>query len=383
MTYVEHRTAIRQNTKSGSHTLAPVTHNNSQPSRLTMMLSSVLLRRSSRRTSALLVRPKSTWNQRALQQLSISSRTFATNPKHDEEKDAAAAASAAAKEEEEQPKKESLQDSINRMKGAGGNTNNSSSGSKADYNDFLSNAADKWAVWSEEVGKTWQELLSSGERKDINKKLKQPEATAEGEKEYTGPVEIMVIDPSENLSAWERMQKRLTDAPIIQDILSRSEKVYEETGARKAKEKIDVLKEDAQEAWETSQNPWVYRLSSVYDTVTAETPESVAVRELRQLDPDFTLDGWREDVVERTLPQIMQWFLEGKINQLKPWLGEGVFKRLAAEAAARKKEGVQIDTHILGIMNSEILAIEVSERWIAGRLMVEVSVLSMRMLLTF
>jgi hypothetical protein len=38
----------------------------------------------------------------------------------------------------------------------------------------------------------------------------------EGAVEYTGPVEIMIINPSENLTAWQRMQKRLTDAPIIQ-----------------------------------------------------------------------------------------------------------------------------------------------------------------------
>ena len=121
------------------------------------------------------------------------------------------------------------------------------------------------------------------------------------------------------------------------------------------------MSEDAREAWETSQNPWVYRVSSVYETVTAETPESIAVAELRKLDPEFTLDDWKEDVVEHTLPQIMSWFLEGKINQLKPWLGEGVFKRLAAEMKAREQEGVQIDTHVLGIMNSEILAVEVSQ----------------------
>jgi mitochondrial import inner membrane translocase subunit TIM44 len=122
---------------------------------------------------------------------------------------------------------------------------------------------------------------------------------------------------------------------------------------------VDHLTEDAREAWETSQNPWVYRISSVYETITAETPESIAVKELRILDPEFTLDEWREDVVEHTLPQIMSWFLQGKINQLKPWLGEGVFKRIAAEITARQKEGVLIDTHVLGIMNSEILACEV------------------------
>ena len=100
---------------------------------------------------------------------------------------------------------------------------------------------------------------------------------------------------------------------------------------------------------------------SFSETITAETPESIAVAELRKLDPDFTLDGWREDVVEHNLPKIMEWLLMGKINQLKPWLGEGVFKRIAAEITARKQEGVQIDTSVLGIMNSEILAVEPDE----------------------
>jgi mitochondrial import inner membrane translocase subunit TIM44 len=143
--------------------------------------------------------------------------------------------------------------------------------------------------------------------------------------------------------------------------LSRSDDVLEKTGAKKAKQKIDHLAEDAREAWETSQNPWVYRISSVYETLTAETPESIAVAELRKLDPEFTLDDWRQDVVEHTLPKIMEWLLRGKINQLKPWLADGVFQRIAAEITARKQEGVQIDTHVLGIMNSEILAVEPDE----------------------
>ena len=145
------------------------------------------------------------------------------------------------------------------------------------------------------------------------------------------------------------------------DILSRSEQVYEKSGAKKAKQKVDHMAEDAREAWETSQNPWVYRVSSVYETLTAETAESIAVAELRKLDPDFTLDDWREDVVEHNLPKIMEWLLQGKTNQLKPWLGESVFQRIAAEIAARKQEGVQIDTSVLGIMNSEILAVEPDE----------------------
>ena len=265
----------------------------------------------------------------------------------------------------EERKSTSLKDTVNRIQNDDnnnndGNTSTSNNNNPADT--IWPKIAEYMDVAKTEINLAWTELLKSGERKDINKKI-HPVATEEGEAPYTGPVDILVIDPSENLTAWERMQRRLTDAPIIADVLQRTERVYETIGAKKAKEKLDDIKEDAREVWETSQNPWVYRVSSVYDTLTAETPESIAVKELRILDPTFSLEEWKEDAVEHTLPKIMQWLLEGRINQLKPWLGEGVFKRIAAEIKAREQEGVEVDTHVLGIMNSEILACEVRQRY--------------------
>jgi hypothetical protein len=108
---------------------------------------------------------------------------------------------------------ESLKDTVRRM---GGKHSDGKDGTDPRVDDFLNKASSTWAAFSEEVGKAWGELLRSGERKDINKKLKHPKDTVEGEREYTGPVEIMVIDESEHLTAWERMQKRLAEAPIIQ-----------------------------------------------------------------------------------------------------------------------------------------------------------------------
>jgi import inner membrane translocase subunit TIM44 len=261
--------------------------------------------------------------------------------------------------DEAQKEGDSFQETIRKMQDGGKDSKGADM--EDQFDGFMRTAVGSWSTFTEEVGKTWDELLKAGEAKSINKKIRHPEDTVEGEAEYTGSVEIMVIDESEHLTAWERMQKRLTEAPIIQDILTRSDELYEKSGAKKIKEKADHLKEDAQEAWETSQNPWVYRASSVYETLTADSPESIAVAELRQLDPEFTLDDWKRDVVEHTLPKIMEWLLKGKINQLKPWLGEGVFKRIAAEIKARQQEGVQIDTTVLGIMNSEILACERDE----------------------
>jgi import inner membrane translocase subunit TIM44 len=225
------------------------------------------------------------------------------------------------------------------------------------------------------LSQTWRDLISAGAPKDINKKIGTPvvdtdspnygndDEAADKYEEYKGSKDIMLIDPQEHLSAWERMERRLKDAPIIQDILERSSEIYEKSGAQekvnKARQNLNHLKEDATEAWETSQNPWVYRASSVYDTLTAESEFAAASRQLQKLDPDFTMENWKRDVVEYTLPNIMKLFLEGRIQELKPWLGEAVYNRLAAEVRARKKDGVQMDTNVLAIMNAEILACEV------------------------
>lgn len=248
---------------------------------------------------------------------------------------------------------DSLRDTVNRINKSDkeDDTSSSSSSSSDDNNDLFRRAADTWQSFTAEVGVAWEELTNSGQSKDINKQVGKVEA-------YTGPVDIMVIDESEGLTAWERMQRRLTEAPIIQGILEKGDQVLEQAGAKKVKKQVDELSEDAREAWETSQNPWVYRISSVYDTVTAESEEAAAVRDLRVMDPTFNLEEWKHDVVEHTLPKIMSWFLEGELERLQPWMAEGVFKRIAAEVTARKQEGVQINTHVLAIMNSEILAIE-------------------------
>jgi import inner membrane translocase subunit TIM44 len=67
----------------------------------------------------------------------------------------------------------------------------------------------------------------------------------------------MVIDEAENLSAWQRMQRRLAEAPIIQGMMTGAEEIYETSGVKGVKQRVDDLSDDAKEAWETSQNPWV------------------------------------------------------------------------------------------------------------------------------
>lgn len=273
--------------------------------------------------------------------------------------------------------KKDLRETIEKLKGENSNASDKSTSADTSSNVANQELLDKFSSiassFMASISETWNELIASGKAKDINKKIGTPsdsgkpnyandDEAADKYEEYKGSKDIMLIDPEEHLSAWERMEKRLRDAPIIADILEKSSKVYEKSGAQervqKTQQKIKNLKEDAEEAWETSQNPWVYRASSVYDTLTAESEFAAATRHLQKLDPEFTMENWKRDVMDHTLPNIMKLFLEGRIQELKPWLGEAVYNRLAAEVRARKSEGVQMDTNVLAIMNGEILACE-------------------------
>jgi hypothetical protein len=120
-------------------------------------------------------------------------------------------------DKKEENVKESLQDTVRRMQQKDGKDAAASNDFAAQGDDLLRKARQTWSTFSDEVSKTWEELLRSGERKDINKKLTlhHPEDTADGDKPFIGSVEIMVIDEKEHLTAWERMQRRLTEAPII------------------------------------------------------------------------------------------------------------------------------------------------------------------------
>jgi len=258
-----------------------------------------------------------------------------------------------------------LRDTINRFKGSGQSAENNSSDGAASQNDVVNSFQGYFNTFVDEVKETWVELVESGKPKGINKRLhdsvNKKKKKNESVDQYDGTLELMIIDENENLGAWEKMQRRLSEAPIIQDILGKSNEFYEKSGARKAKEKLDDIKEDAQEAWETSQNPWVYRVSSVYDTLTAESDMAIVTRELQKLDPQFTLEQFKTDAVGHTIPEIMKKFLDGRISELEPWLGESVYKRLTAENKVRKDEGLVIDSNLLGIFNSDIVAVELDK----------------------
>lgn len=131
---------------------------------------------------------------------------------------------------ETKKKKKDLRESVEKLKGDQSNKNDESASadtSSTTDNEHLDKLALITSSFVTSLSETWNELIASGQAKDINKKIGSPSAggnpnyanddeAADKYEEYAGSKDIMLIDPEEHLSAWERMEKRLRDAPIIQ-----------------------------------------------------------------------------------------------------------------------------------------------------------------------
>ena len=166
----------------------------------------------------------------------VNRRYFSAAPKveGDNEKDESNASTANDDEETAKPKTkkagssgDSLRDAVNRAKAKDGEEipEGAATGDEP-TNELLHKARDAASSFFGAVSQTWSELLDSGKPRSINKRIHEPvRDLADGEvpedddaaaDKYEGSTAIMVIDEEEHLTAWERMQRRLSDAPIIQ-----------------------------------------------------------------------------------------------------------------------------------------------------------------------
>lgn len=164
------------------------------------------------------------------------------------------------------------------------------------------------------VRQAYAEMMGEGKESNLSRKVHQAETfrraavkdeeddedLTEAEKaakeakarEEAGPSAIVLVkDPK---SAWESMRERLADSPLIREMLKNSRKIGQQAASTDiGKKAVDTARSvqdkigDAREFWETSQNPIVYTLSGVWDSLTGETEEGVAIAEIRRLDPKF------------------------------------------------------------------------------------------------
>mmetsp|Transcript_6545 Transcript_6545/g.19897 ORF Transcript_6545/g.19897 Transcript_6545/m.19897 type:complete len:367 (+) Transcript_6545:75-1175(+) len=222
---------------------------------------------------------------------------------------------------------------------------------------------DLWETAKREGKLAWQELTRGSKRDVLTQSLAVPEEERPAESsEEVRQTALLVVEEEDT---WAELRKRLREAPIIQEIL-RGAKKLRQTPVGQAADAVGARVrdrvEDAREFWETSQNPLVYRASSIVDAVTAENEFASAVRELRRLDPAFSVEEWRASVSKELVPTVVAAFIAGDTSALRPWLGDGLFSRLAQEIRLRKQEGLRYDdARVVDCESCDILAVQLDD----------------------
>lgn len=81
------------------------------------------------------------------------------------------------------------------------------------------------------------------------------------------------------------------------------------------------------ETYEDSENPFISSIRSMQHTVGSwfeENETAKVVRKMRELDPEWNMEGWQRELREYIVPEIVDAYLGADREALKLWCGEAV-----------------------------------------------------------
>ena len=81
------------------------------------------------------------------------------------------------------------------------------------------------------------------------------------------------------------------------------------------------------ETYEDSENPFISSIRSMQHTIGSwfdENETAKVVRKMRELDPEWNMEGWQRELREYIVPEIVDAYLGADREALKLWCGEAV-----------------------------------------------------------
>jgi mitochondrial import inner membrane translocase subunit TIM44 len=103
-------------------------------------------------------------------------------------------------------------------------------------------------------------------------------------------------------------------------------------------------------------------VQSAWDSMFAETEMGEAIREFRKIDPDFTMEGFVEEMEEKVIPVVLGAYLREDLPTLNQYLGEGAFAAVKAAVDERRRAERRMDPNILNIQHAQVAAAKVVEK---------------------
>lgn len=186
--------------------------------------------------------------------------------------------------------------------------------------------------------------------KQLNKRVREIRKEMENVQAKLNTDSLVLVE--QRKGAWESFSEGLRDTPLLRSIFG-----FGESG-----KKLADAAEGAREKIESSQHPLVYRVMGVWDSMFAETEMGEAIREFRKIDPNFTMEGFVQEMEEEIIPVVLGAYLRADVQTLSKHLGEGAFSAVKAAIDERKQAGRRMDPNILNIQHTQVAAAKVVEK---------------------
>lgn len=85
----------------------------------------------------------------------------------------------------------------------------------------------------------------------------------------------------------------------------------------------------------------------LFDRLFGESEIAASIREMKEMEPNFRLDDFLEDIEYVIAPHIVKTFLEGDDKSLERHCGEAAFAAVQASIKARRQQKMSLDCNIL------------------------------------
>jgi import inner membrane translocase subunit TIM44 len=86
----------------------------------------------------------------------------------------------------------------------------------------------------------------------------------------------------------------------------------------------------------------------------AENETAMVIKRLREMDPNFKLDPFMQEMREYILPEVLDAYVRGDLDTLKQWLSAAQFQVYAALNAQYTTHGLKSDGRVLDIRNVDV-----------------------------
>eukprot|EP00736_Rhodelphis_marinus_P005364 Rmarinus@m.1296 len=141
-------------------------------------------------------------------------------------------------------------------------------------------------------------------------------------------------------TAWDRFRDRMNEHAHSSRIIGR----------------ILSAKEDMGQRIEGSDNPIVMKLLEWRERLFGENDQALCLREIQTNDPHFTVETFLQQLEDEVIPQVMQSYLTGEVDNLGTWVAPEAIQAIRAEIAERQAMKAALDPRLLNVQNVDLVA---------------------------